>query len=124
MVKSIDRFSKKDRCGCRLIHEERVAEAKKEALPDAETECLAQLYKALGDTTRLRMMLALEGGEMCVCDLAAFLGVTESAVSHQLRLLRQLHLVARRREGPILYYRLNDDHIRQLIHVAIEHVRE
>ncbi len=113
-----------DRCSCRLIHQDRVESAQKASLPDAETVRLAQLYKALGDPTRLRILLALGQGEMCVCDLAAFLEVTESAVSHQLRLLRQLHLVANRRNGPILYYRLDDDHISQLINIALEHVRE
>jgi len=114
----------KDKCSCRQIHEDRIDEARKTALTDNENVRLAQLYKALGDPTRLRMLWALDQGEMCVCDLAAFLGVSESAVSHQLRLLRQLHLVANRRNGPILYYRLDDDHISQLVHLALEHIRE
>ena len=114
----------KDKCSCRLIHEDRIDEARKTALTDNENVCLAQLYKALGDPTRLRILWALDQGEMCVCDLAAFLGVSESAVSHQLRLLRQLHLVANRRNGPILYYRLDDDHISQLVNLALEHIRE
>lgn len=113
-----------DRCSCRLIHENRVVAAKQTALAENENVRLAILYKALGDPTRLRILWALNHGEMCVCDLAAFLGVTESAVSHQLRLLRQLHLVANRRKGPILYYRLDDDHISQLVHLALEHIRE
>jgi len=113
-----------DRCGCRLIHKDRVAAAHKSALADDENARLSQLYKALGDATRLRIIRALDQGEMCVCDLAAFLGITESAVSHQLRMLRQLHLVANRRKGPILYYRLDDDHISQLVHLALEHIRE
>jgi len=113
-----------DRCSCRLIHKERVAAAGKSALADDENERLAQLYKAFGDATRLRILWALDQGEMCVCDLASFLGISESAVSHQLRLLRQLHLVANRRKGPILYYRLDDTHISQLIQLALEHIRE
>lgn len=113
-----------DRCSCRLIHKDRVAAAHKSALADEENARLSQLYKALGDATRLRIIRALDQGEMCVCDLAAFLGITESAVSHQLRMLRQLHLVANRRKGPILYYRLDDDHISQLVHLALEHIRE
>ena len=113
-----------DRCSCRLIHQDRVAAARKTALTDHENGRLAQLCKALGDPTRLRMIWALDQGEMCVCDLAAFLGVTESAVSHQLRLLRQLNLVTNRRKGPILYYRLDDDHVGQLVHLALEHIRE
>ena len=113
-----------DRCSCRLIHQDRVNAAQESALSEGENTRMAQLYKALGDPTRLKMIVALDQGEMCVCDLAAFLGVSESAVSHQLRLLRQLHLVANRRKGPILYYRLDDDHISQLVHLALEHIRE
>ena len=113
-----------DKCQCRLIHEDRVKIARESSLAEVENSKLAQLYKALGDKTRLKMLIALDQGEMCVCDLAAYLGVSESAVSHQLRLLRQLHLVTNRREGPILYYRLDDEHISQLINLALEHIRE
>ena len=113
-----------DRCSCRRVHKERVAAARKLALADDENERLAQLYKAFGDATRLRILWALDQGEMCVCDLASFLGITESAVSHQLRLLRQLHLVSNRRKGPIIYYRLDDAHIGQLVQLALEHIRE
>ena len=113
-----------DRCGIRCIHQGRVALARRSALATGECDRLAQLFKAMGDCTRLRIMQALEGGEMCVCDLATYLGVTESAVSHQLRLLRQLHLVANRREGPVLYYRLDDNHVGQLMRLALEHIRE
>ncbi len=113
-----------DKCSCRLIHQDRVDAARKSVLADREHDRLAQLYKAMGDPTRLRMIRALGEGEMCVCDLAAFLGISESAVSHQLRLLRQLQLVANRREGPILYYRLVDDFISKQISLALEHIRE
>lgn len=113
-----------DKCSCRLIHEDRVNTAQATALAEVENVKLSQLYKALGDSTRLKILIALDQGEMCVCDLAVFLGVSESAVSHQLRHLRQQHLVTNRREGPILYYRLDDDHISQLINLALEHIRE
>lgn len=113
-----------DRCGIRCIHHERVALARRSALASGECDRLVLLFKAMGDSTRLRIMRALEEGEMCVCDLATYLGVTESAVSHQLRLLRQLRLVANRREGPVLYYRLDDQHVGQLVRLALEHVRE
>jgi DNA-binding transcriptional ArsR family regulator len=78
----------------------------------------------MGDPNRLRILWALDREEMCVCDLARFLGVSESAVSHQLRQLRQLQLVTNRREGPVLYYRLSDDHVRTLIHLGREHLHE
>jgi len=113
-----------DMCSCRCIHEDRVDRARESALDKEENNRLVQLFKALADTTRLRIMYALDREEMCVCDIAVLLGITESAVSHQLRLLRQIHLVANRREGPILYYRLDDDHVGQLIRVGLEHTRE
>ena len=113
-----------DRCQCRIVHEQQVEKARKAALPSAEIDKLAQFFKAFADPTRLKILQALHQEEMCVCDLAAFLGVSESAVSHQLRLLRQMDLVANRREGPVLYYRLTDAHINQLILVALEHIQE
>jgi len=114
----------KDKCECRIIHDEKVDEARLKALDDSVVEDLCQTFKALGDISRLRILWALEHQEMCVCDLAALLGISESAVSHQLRLLRTLRLVKNRREGTILYYRLSDDHVAELIHTALEHVQE
>ena len=111
-------------CKCRIIHDERVSSARMNALSGLEHQRLTNLYKAMGDSTRLRILLALSSEEMCVCDLAAFLGVTESAVSHQLRMLRQLYLVSSRRDGPILYYSLSDEHIDQLISIGLDHIRE
>ena len=113
-----------DSCDCRVIHRQRVAEAFQKALPDNEIVEMSHLFKAMADGSRMRILLALRDGEMCVCDLAALLAVSESAISHQLRLLRQLKLVSNRREGPVLYYRLNDDHVSRLINLALEHVRE
>ncbi len=115
---------KKDKCDCRIIHEEKVNEARQRALDDLVTENLCETFKALGDMSRLKVLWALEYQEMCVCDLAALLGITESAVSHQLRLLRTLRLVKNRREGTILYYRLADDHVSQLVRIALEHIQE
>jgi DNA-binding transcriptional ArsR family regulator len=113
-----------EQCECRCIHQERVRTANEHALPPRENEQLAALFKAMGDPNRLRILWALDREEMCVCDLALFVGVSESAVSHQLRQLRQLQLVSNRREGPVLYYRLNDSHVSSLIHLALEHLRE
>ncbi len=113
-----------EQCDCRCIHQERVQAAREHALPSRENEQLAALFKAMGDPNRLRILWALDREEMCVCDLALFVGVSESAVSHQLRQLRQLQLVSNRREGPVLYYRLNDNHVSSLIHLALEHLRE
>ena len=113
-----------EKCDCRTIHIKRVEKARQTSLPPEEAADMVQLFKAMGDTGRIRILRALLEGEMCVCDLAAVLEVTESAISHQLRILRQLKLVANRRQGPILYYRLNDGHVRQLMDVALEHIRE
>ena len=111
-------------CDVRVIHLNRVNRAREDAIPERENDRLAQTYKALGDPTRLKIVMALEGGEMCVCDLAAFLGLSESAVSHQLRRLKDLALVKHRREGQILFYSLDDDHVAALLKVGLEHVLE
>jgi DNA-binding transcriptional ArsR family regulator len=113
-----------DLCGVRCIHKKQVKLARERELPMVEYEAMAGLFKAMGDPNRLRILWALGHEEMCVCDLAALLGCSESAVSHQLRMLRQMALVTNRRQGQVLYYRLNDDHIQSLIHVGLEHIRE
>ncbi|MFV0437522.1 MAG: ArsR/SmtB family transcription factor [Desulfopila sp.] len=114
----------KELCGVRVIHQDLVARARSEALADNEVEGLTGLFKAFADPSRLRILQALRAREMCVCDLAALLKVSESAVSHQLRMLRHLQLVANRREGTILYYRLRDEHVGVLLAVALEHLQE
>jgi DNA-binding transcriptional ArsR family regulator len=91
--------------------------------PDA-VEGLADTFSALGDPTRVRILDALSHGELCVCDLAAVLGVSQSAVSHQLRLLRGLRLVRPRREGRIVFYSLDDQHIISIFKQTLQHVQE
>src|SRR5207245_8000821 len=83
-----------------------------------------ETFKVLGDTTRVRMLDALSRAELCVCDLAALLGLSESAVSHQLRLLRGMRLVRPRRDGRLVYYTLDDQHIVGLFAQGLEHVEE
>ena len=114
----------KDLCNVRVIHLERVLYAKQQAIPFKELEVMSMMYKMLGDPTRLKMLMALRDNEMCVCDLAAFTGLTESAVSHQLRRLRDLALVKKRREGQVLYYSLDDKHVEELLKIGLTHVRE
>jgi len=99
-----------DQCFSRIIHQDRVELARQAMSSTREIDQIVLLFKALADQSRLKILMALHQEEMCVCDLAAFLGVSESAVSHQLRMLRQMDLVANRREGPVLYYRLTDAH--------------
>ncbi len=113
-----------EKCGVRIVHLAKVEEAKAASLSRYEIEKLSQLFKSLADPSRIRILSALERYEMCVCDLAALLGVTESAVSHQLRLLRTMGLVANRREGTVLYYRLLDNHVQTLLEIGLEHTRE
>ncbi len=115
---------KDELCGCRIIHSDKVDAAREEAHSPEAVEGLSQLFKAMADPGRLRILHALAKREMCVCDLAALLRVSESAVSHQLRLLRTLKLVANRREGTVLYYRLKDHHVTILLSIALEHLRE
>ena len=93
-------------------------------IPEATVVALAEIFKALGDATRVRMLDALSRSEVCVCDLAAMLGLTESAVSHQLRFLRSLRLVRSRRDGRHIYYTLSDQHIVKLFEQGLEHVQE
>lgn len=111
-----------DTCEIAHIHPEAVQRVRV-TLPDAHTaDTLAALFNALGDPTRLRLLSALAAGPLCVCDLAAALGVSQSAVSHQLRLLRALHLVRARRDGKLVWYTLDDDHVRDLLGVGYAHI--
>ena len=87
-------------------------------------QILAEVFQALGQVTRLRLVHALFDAERCVGDLATALGMSESAVSHQLRLLRGLRLVRTRRDGKLVYYALDDDHVEQLIAAGVEHAQE
>ncbi len=113
-----------DRCSARIIHYQAVEEARVASLSAQELEKLSQMFKILADPSRLKILFALERREMCVCDLAALLEISESAVSHQLRLLRDSNLVKNRREGTVLYYRLVDDHVKMLADVGLKHVRD
>ncbi len=124
MVSNHSSPAKEDICGVRIVHSDRVNRAQKEAIPEKKLNRLARIYNALGDPTRLKVVMALAGGEMCVCDLAVFLGITESAVSHQLRRLRDLGLVKNRREGQVLFYSLDDDQVADLLKVGLERVGE
>jgi len=116
--------TEEDVCLVRVVHKERVQLARDEAIQEPELDRLASTYKVMGDPTRLRIVMALRDVEMCVCDLAAFLRVSESAVSHQLRRLKDLALVKKRREGQVIYYSLDDDHVADLLNIGLEHVRE
>ena len=94
-------------------------------MPDEESLYdLAELFKVFGDTTRIRILYVLFESEMCVCDIAEILNMTQSAISHQLRVLKQARLVRNRREGKQIYYFLADDHVRTIIGQGMDHVSE
>jgi ArsR family transcriptional regulator len=97
---------------------------KRRLLNESSVLALAETFKVLGDTTRVRILDALSQSELCVCDLAGLLGLSESAVSHQLRLLRGMRLVRARRDGRLVYYTLDDQHIVGLFEQGLEHVQE
>ena len=92
--------------------------------PEEDLYDLAELYKVFGDSTRIKILYALFEAEMCVCDISSLLGMTVSAISHQLRVLKQSRLVKFRREGKTVFYSLADDHVRTIIGQGMEHIEE
>lgn len=112
------------RCDVSFVHEEKVRSARKAIGNEQATLRLSETFKVLGDPTRLRIVLALGREELCVCDIAMLLGMTDSAISHQLRLLRNLRVVKYRKGGKMAYYSLADEHIEDLLRFATRHVAE
>lgn len=113
-----------DRCDCIVIHEEIVNEVKKKMPLEEDLYDLAELFKVFGDSTRIKILWALHEAEMCVCDIAVLLNMTQSAISHQLRVLKQAHLVKNRKDGKVVYYSLDDDHVKQIFDQGLDHVNE
>jgi ArsR family transcriptional regulator, lead/cadmium/zinc/bismuth-responsive transcriptional repressor len=111
-------------CDVPLVDPDRVTRVLRRMTDAASTTQLAAIFAALADTTRLRIIDALAQEELCVCDLCAVVGLSQSAVSHQLRLLRDLRLVKHRRAGRLVYYSLDDRHIEELFAMGLEHVLE
>lgn len=111
-------------CDVFFVDEKKVKAVERKLVANGHIYQLTETFKLLGDPTRLKIILALRQEELCVCDLASLLRVSRSAVSHQLRLLKNLRLVKLRREGKIAYYSLNDTHISELIEAAMEHSHE
>lgn len=114
----------KIRCDCTVIHEGIVNSVRSRMPEDEQLYDLAELFKVFGDTTRIHILWALAASEMCVCDLAVLLDMRQSAVSHQLRVLKQARLVKKRRDGKVMYYSLNDRHVEQIFEQGMEHVTE
>lgn len=113
-----------ERCDCYVIHEDTVNQVR-EKMPQEETLYdLAELFKVFGDSTRIKILWALDEAEMCVCDIAFLLNMTQSAISHQLRVLKQAELVKSRREGKIVFYSLEDEHVKQIFDQGLIHISE
>ena len=117
-------MEKQPHCECEIIHEDVVNAVSSRLLPEDAYMSLATLFKLFGDSTRVRILHALEQHELCVCDLAALLGMTKSAISHQLKSLRLARLIKYRRDGQNVYYSLADEHVKKIIDLGYEHISE
>ena len=111
-------------CECEIIHEDIVKKVKATFPKDEMIFDLADFYKIFGDTTRVKILYALDKSELCVCDISALLGMSLSAVSHQLKILRDSNLVKTKRDGKIIYYSLADEHVQEIIECGMEHISE
>lgn len=121
MPNKIDQIEK---CDCDVIHQD-VVDKVKDKMPEEETLYdLAELFKVFGDSTRIKILWALNEAEMCVCDIAYLLNMTQSAISHQLRVLKQASLVKNRKEGKVVYYSLDDDHVKRIFDQGLIHINE
>lgn len=117
-----DLCSTEDMCSIDYVHEDAVTKARTTMLSGEKAEELASLFNAMGDPSRVKILYALSHQELCVCDLQNLLGMSQSAVSHQLRLLRNLRLVKYRRQGRMVFYSLDDDHIYRLFAEGLNHI--
>ncbi len=111
-------------CERTCIHQDVVEAVRERMPPDARLDDVAELFKVFGDTTRIKIVSALFESEMCVCDIACLLQMSQSAISHQLRVLKQAGLVKYVRQGKTVYYSLNDDHIKRIFDQGYSHVTE
>ena len=121
--RSIDKIND-EKCEVTLIHEDNVKKAINELPNDGLIADLSDMFKIFGDQTRVKILMALESGELCVCDIAAVMNMSQSAISHQLRVLKQSNIVKTRRQGKVVYYSISDDHVKEIFDIAIVHVQE
>ena len=113
-----------EKCGYYHVHEDIIEKVNKN-MPDEEVLYdLAELFKIFGDSTRIKILYALLESEMCVCDISALLNMTQSAISHQLRLLKQSNLVKNRKDGKVVYYSIKDEHVKDIFSQGYLHIRE
>ena len=113
-----------EKCSCNIIHNDIVEKVKKTLPKDEILYDLAEFFKVFGDSTRIKIICALFESEMCVCDLSCLLNMTQSAISHQLRVLKSARLVKFRREGKVVYYSLDDEHIKHIYDAGLNHISE
>ena len=106
------------------LHRDRIEAGRRNMPPECELYDLSDFFKVLGDSTRMKILFAIDGGALCVCDIAELVGMTKSAVSHQLKILRSADLVTYKKVGKNVFYELADDHVRHIIECALEHIRE
>ena len=118
------KFNSIERCDCNAIHEDIVNQVRDKMPQEESFYDLAELFKVFWDSTRIRILWALHEAEMCVCDIAVLLNMTQSAISHQLRVLKQANLVKNRKEGKVVYYSLVDDHVREIFDQGLIHINE
>ena len=118
------KFNSIERCDCNVIHEDIVNQVRDKMPQEESFYDLAELFKVFGDSTRISILWALHEAEMCVCDIAVLLNMTQSAISHQLRVLKQANLVKNRKEGKVVYYSLVDDHVREIFDQGLIHINE
>lgn len=111
-------------CDCEILHKEIVDKVKSNILSQKTLAKIANFYKALSDSTRIKIINALDCNEMCVCDISVVLNMTKSAVSHQLKYLKDLDIVKSRKQGKEVFYSLADDHVKQLFEICHEHIME
>ncbi len=111
-------------CDSREVHKDLLIKVNQTLPEETELYDLAELFKVFGDSTRIRILYVLFESEVCVCDLAEILQMTQSAISHQLKILKQSKLVKNRREGKSIFYSLADDHVRSIINQGREHIEE
>lgn len=113
-----------ENCSCQIIHEDVVNKVREYIPQDEILYDLADLFKVLGDSTRIKILCALLQAEMCVCDISSLLGMTQSAISHQLRVLKQARLVKYRKDGKSVYYSLDDEHVKSIFDQGLIHINE
>lgn len=121
MLRNKDDF---ERCDCTVIHQD-IVDWVKDKMPDEDVLIdLSELFKIFGDSTRVKILWALYESEMCVCDISSLLNMSQSAISHQLRILKQTDLVKNRRAGRVVFYSLKDEHVKRIIDQGLAHITE